>query len=111
VEAMNPLVVRTGETVPALIVNVGVQCLDELLDADHAAFVELVKHCRDHRHVLTREMLDRIQAVAPALLPETDQVHTFMRNVILSATEGDGLDMRLVDPRMPNQGGSPPPAS
>ncbi|HKX73335.1 MAG TPA: hypothetical protein VJM32_04945 [Candidatus Saccharimonadales bacterium] len=107
---MEPQVVRTGESVPGLIVNVAMQCLDELLAADHVAFVELVRHCRDHNHALAREYLERIRAVARPLLLDTDRVHDLMRHVVISGTEGDGLDMRLVDPRMPNQGDAPPPA-
>lgn len=108
-EAMEPELLRTGERVPRLIVNATVEALTKLLNADPVAFAEIVRHCRDRDHELTGTYRARIMAVASSLmLEERGSVHELVQHVIVSAVEGDGLHMRIVDPRKPAPQDTPP---
>lgn len=69
--------------------------LDSLLQDNPIAFYELVTKCRDPKHV----MFGKSKSVCENLaLMNGDIVHGSIKNIVLSAVEGDGLDMYLTSP-------------
>lgn len=95
---------KTRETVPlkngthemrALVV-VTMASLDRLVTKEPMGLYELVEVCRDLTHkpwgntgVALKEL---------ALLDPAGRVHESIRNIVLSATTGEGLDMTLGSP-------------
>ena len=51
---------------------------------------------RDPNHKLFGNACGRLSAVS--LMREDGSIHSTIRNVVLSAVEGTGLDMRIVSP-------------
>ena len=70
--------------------------LEALFARDPVVFHELVKLARNPRHKLwgdTAELLKNL-----SFIKEDGIMHDSVRNIVLAASEGDGLQMRLVFP-------------
>lgn len=69
--------------------------LDALMKKNPIAFYELVQKCRNPQH----KMFGNTEQVAESLaLIERGSIHDSVRNIVLSAVEGDGLKMSLSSP-------------
>ena len=71
--------------------------LRSLFDRRPIAFYELVMLARDPKHVIFGNNGEEL--VRSGLLDSNHQMHDVIRNIVLSATEGDGVDMILRSPR------------
>jgi len=70
--------------------------LTNLMRENPIAFYELVMKCRNPEHELfgnTGEVLSPLNLIQP-----NGHVHDGIRNIVLSATEGEELDMTLGSP-------------
>ena len=89
-------ILKTGEEVPESVVKTANMNLQSLMDTNRIAFTELVTFSRDPKHT----MPDNTQVVAKrlVLLRDNGTMNDWVRAIILSSVEGDGMNMTLVDP-------------
>lgn len=69
--------------------------LKSLMKENPIALYELVMKCRNPNHQMFGNTKDVCEELA---LVERNSVHDSIRNVVLSAVEGDGLSMKLGSP-------------
>src|SRR3990167_887425 len=93
------LKLKNGSEVAQSIVVATMMSLDALINSNPIAFYELVEKCRDSKH----EMFGNTKEVVAkwALIDMNGSVHSCIKDVVLSAVEGDGLDMSLGRPVAP----------
>jgi hypothetical protein len=90
------VMLRNGIEEPEVLVKVTMMSMHDLMETNPIAVYELVSLCRDRSHPLfgnTGEVLK-----ARALIIDSRTVHDSIRNIVVSAAEGDGLDMSLRSP-------------
>jgi hypothetical protein len=82
------------------LVTVTMVSLESLLQSAPIVFYELVVLCRDSNHQLFGNAGERLEELGLVTLDGTGQaqVHGSIRNVVLSAVTGDGLEMSLGSP-------------
>ena len=78
------------------LVNATYTALGLLYEKNPAVVYELVMKCRDRNHKLFGQSGQDL--VDLNLLQPDQQPHQSVRNIVLSAVKGDGLDMQLVWP-------------
>jgi hypothetical protein len=92
---------KNGSYVPVPVANVIYLSLQSLSKQNPIALYELAMKARDNNHRLfgnTGEVLKEL-----ALLDSDGSIHDLTRDVVLSAIEGEGLDLKLVSPFKPEQ--------
>lgn len=86
---------KNGSVEAKFVVVATMMSLDSLLQDNPGAFYELVTKCRDPKH----KMFGNTKSICEhRALMNGDIVHGSIRNIVLSAVEGDGLDMGLTSP-------------
>ncbi len=89
---------KNGAQEAQSLVEVIMLSLQHLIQDNPIVFYELVMKCRDRSHQFwgdTGKSLKELNLVGPGA---DDAIHESICNIVLSATEGDGLDMKLVSP-------------
>ena len=93
---MKEVTLKNGSTEVDVLVVATTLSLQSLMEDNPIAFYELVMLCRDRTHQLFGSvggvLRDR------NLIEQNGQPHGSIRNIVLSAVEGDMLDMCLVNP-------------
>jgi hypothetical protein len=88
---------RNGSDESGPLVLTAMASLSGLMQSNPIALYELVMKARDPQHAMfgrtAQEAIDR------SLLQPDGSMHDSLRNIILSAADGDGLYLRLIDPR------------
>lgn len=93
---MDMLKLKNGsEEFPALV-KVTMMSVEHLLESHPVAFFELVSLCRDRDHELFGNTAVKLQGLG--LVDPGGKVHGSIRNIVLSAVEGEDLEMRLISP-------------
>ena|SRR3989344_1004550 len=90
------IVLKNGAEEVEPLVRALMMSLRQLMREHPIVFYELVHLCRDRNHRLfvdAREVLDSF-----TLLERNGFPHDSVRNVVLSAVEGEGLDMVFTSP-------------
>lgn len=89
---------RTGVESTDVLVTTTMLHLDQLIGDIHnpMAFYELAMVARDPSHAIWGPC--RARLIASGLLDGGGVMHSLVRDIVLAATEGDGIDMRLVNP-------------
>lgn len=90
---------KNGAQVPQVLVVTTMMNLTRLINSNPIAFYELVQKCRDNNHQMfgnTKEI-----AVSLALMDRSGSVHRTVKDVVLSAVQGDDFDMTLGNPIAP----------
>jgi len=93
---MRMIKLRTGKEVPEPNVKVVMISLNGLMTSNPIALYELVMLCRDKKHQLFGNTGEVLKSYA--LIEPSGQPHDVIRDVVLAATEGEGLELRLVSP-------------
>lgn len=93
---METLKLRNGAEEAKPLVVVTQTILSNLMDNDPIAFYELVMKARNPAHKIFGNVGEILRK--RALLENGDRMHDSMRNIIVSAVEGEGLDMVLRSP-------------
>jgi GTPase Era involved in 16S rRNA processing len=93
--ARESVTLRTGKEVPEAMVQVTMMSLRLLMESDTVAFYELVMLARNPQHELWGGTGDRLEELS---LASDGKLHDITRDVILAATEGEELGLRLVNP-------------
>jgi hypothetical protein len=70
--------------------------LERLVEEQPVVFYELVMVCRDPHHTPWGQTGGELKA--RELMSPDGHIHNSIRNIVLSAVEGDGLGMQLVNP-------------
>ena len=78
------------------LVKVTMLSIESLLSSDPIGFYELVMICRNPKHPAWGDAPAKLARLA--LLQSNHQPHDSIKNIVLSAVVGDGLDMRLINP-------------
>jgi len=94
--AVAPVRLKNGSEEAGAMVGVVMMSLRKLVETNPIAFYELAMLSRNPHHELfgnTGKALSKL-----ALLSADGHVHNSIRNVVISAVEGDGMDMVLRSP-------------
>ena len=94
---METVTLKNGTVEVKLIVMATLRSLKSLISTDPGTFYELVMVCRDRDHKLFGNAREKLEA-SKLLQAHESRPHESIRNVILSAVTGDGLDMVLGSP-------------
>jgi hypothetical protein len=86
------VLLKNGAEEHKAFVSVAMMTLTTLIDDVPIAFYELVMACRDRNHQLFGNTSDILKA--RKLYP----IHDSVRNVVLSAVNGEGIEMTLGSP-------------
>lgn len=93
---METVQLKNGAEEAVPLVNVTMMSLRKLFDELPIVLYELVMLCRDSNHKpfgnCAKDLLD-LNLIGPSNRP-----HNSIRNIVLSAVSGDGLDMTLGSP-------------
>ena len=81
-----PLVIVVMRTLTTMMEN-GMDCI---------AVYELVEKCKDDKHMLFGNAEEKLKALA--LIEQSGHIHDSVRNIVLSAAEGEGLNMGIGNP-------------
>ena len=93
---MKVAILKNGSKEASSLVTVTMMNLRKLIESEPIAFFELVSMARDSTHKPfgnTNEVLQRF-----GLLDTNNCMHDSIKNIILSASTGGGLDMMLDNP-------------
>lgn len=95
---LEPVKLKNGATEARAAVAVLMQTLTMLANSQPLMLYELVEKCRKPQHKiwggLARD-LEKLSLVGPA--PD-NRVHDTVRNIVLSAADGDGMQLALGSP-------------
>jgi len=87
---------RTGQPTPDVLVRTVTLSLRQLMADDPIALFELVEICRDPAHEPFGLTGPHLRAMG--MLGSDGRVHDATREIVLASVEGDGFDLRLVNP-------------
>lgn len=90
------VILRTGEETLTPLVTAAMSSLKSLMERQPIALYELVMLARDPQHKLFGNSGSILRQLN--LIEADGRIHDSMRTIILAATEGDGLDLKLVSP-------------
>ena len=93
---MSVVRLRNGAEEAELLVVATMLHLERLYVAEPLAFFDAIMVARDPSYRTFGDVGATLRRLA--LLDQAGRMHGSIRNVLLSAAEGDGMDMRLVDP-------------
>lgn len=94
---METVTLKNGAVEAKPLVKVALMSLEHLINSDPIAFYELVMVCRDKDHKPFGNTREKLSALG--LWKEyEDRPHESIRNVVLSAVTGNGLEMVLGSP-------------
>lgn len=96
---METVILKNGAEEALPLVDVAMLSLRTLMAEKPIVLYELVQLCRDRKHQLFGKSGDDLHALK--LIEKHGDgvgVHDSIRNIVLSAVEGDGLEMALGNP-------------
>lgn len=95
-EPVDILKLKNGAEEAASLVKVTMMSVKRLMESNPIALIELALLCRDRDHELFGNTAVELQSLG--LVDPGGSVHGSIRNVILSAVEGEGLKMIFASP-------------
>lgn len=87
---------KNGAEEMRVLVGATMLSLKSLLADDPMAFYDLVELCKDPDYTVFGDNIDVLKAVA--LVGNDGKIHGSIKNIIVSAVTGEGLDMVLGSP-------------
>lgn len=95
-EQIPTVILKNGATEAEPLVNTIMYALKCLFDEKPVAFLELVTKCRDGSH----QWFGSAEQICKdyTLIPSDGRIHDSIKNIVLSAIEGEGLGMVLGSP-------------
>ena len=98
---MDTIALKNGDEVPSPLVATTMITLEHLYNNDPITFYELVTACRNPDHVLWGGSGEKL--VNLVMLESVDgsghgKAHDAVKSIVLSAVEGEDLEMTLVSP-------------
>lgn len=92
---MRMVTLRTGAEVPVPALSITRISLDELMEQDPVALVELVELARNPGYTVFSDNVTKALSDA-GLLNSAGRLDNVTRDIVLASVEGDGLDIRLL---------------
>lgn len=92
---METVKLKNGTDEAKVLVQTTMNALENLVDTNPIAACELVEMCKDASHKPFGNACDILEDLS---LVNNGQVHTSIKNIVVSAFEGEGFDMRLTFP-------------
>ena len=93
---MNTVILKSGKIVPESVMSATMAALEHLAKYNLSAFSELMEICRYNNHLI--RFGEELSALS--LVQSDGSIHKYVRDIVLSATEGEGSDMKLVRPQI-----------
>ncbi len=93
---MQTVTLINGAEEARVLVNATMRSLTGLMEWNPIAFYELVMKCRDSNHIFFGNVADVLKRLR--LVEASGSIHNSVRNIVLSATKGERLDMTLDSP-------------
>ncbi len=93
---METIILKNGATEAMGLVTATMLALTDLMKTKPMMFYEFVEKCKDPTHKIWGDF--GIDLRRMSLLEQNFQPHGSVRNIVLSAVEGEGLDMTIVNP-------------
>ncbi len=93
---MDTVKLKNGSEEAEVIVKATIISLRSLFQNTFIALFELTEKCKNENHVIFGNNADIIKGYG--LCQSDESVHDSIKNVVLSAIEGEGLEMKLVSP-------------
>jgi len=94
---MEIVTLKNGATEADVTVFAAMASLDSLMKKNPMALYELTQKCRDENHKVFNEHLELVLKDG-CLMEQDGKIHESIKNIVLSAVVGDGLDMILDSP-------------
>ena len=91
------VVLKNGATEALSLVSITMFSLSNLLKQKPMCFYELVMKCRDKEHKIWGNLAVDLKELS--LIQRDENVHSSIKNIVLSAVEGEGLNMTIGDPK------------
>lgn len=91
-----PVTLKNGTTEVEPLVAATMMSLRKLFDEEPIVLFDLVSRCRDDSYEWFGDAEKECKDLR--LVQSDNTIHRSIKNIILSATEGDGMDMTLVSP-------------
>lgn len=97
----NRVKLKNGSEADISIVVTTMISLEGLINKNPIAFYEFVMKARNPKH----DMFGKTQKVVSrlALIDSNGEIHSTVKDIILSAVNGDGLDLKLTSPLLENR--------
>ena len=89
---------KNGSTAEDVLVTMVMATLGQLMKESPILIQQLAKKCREPKHVFLLGIGKQLKEWS--LLLGEDDVHDTVRDIVLSAVEGDGIFLRLKSPIM-----------
>jgi len=93
---MDTVKLKNGAEEAAPLVTIGMMSIGRLAEQYPMVFYDFVMLCRDRNHKLFGRAEDELRALS--LIGPGNHVHDSIRNLVLSAVSGDGMEMVLGNP-------------
>ncbi len=93
---MNVVKLKNGAEEAAVLVAATMLSIHRLWDKEPIIGYELVMKCRDRNHKFFGVAGKKLAELA--LVSPSGDVHDSIRNIVVSAVVGDGLEMSLISP-------------
>ncbi len=90
------VILNNGAKEAKPLVDITHLSLRTLITDNPIAFYELVMKCRDNNHELFWKTWELLKEMS--FLDVNGNIHDSIRNIVLSATEGEWMDMKLINP-------------
>lgn len=90
------IMLKNGAIVPEATVATTMISLREIIESDPIAFFEFIEICNNENHSLFGDTDKTLKNLG--LIQSNGQPHDITKLIALAATEGDGLDLKLVSP-------------
>ena len=97
---MKEIELKNGSMELNILVNAIMLSLRKLFDEFPLALYDLIEKCKDREYQIFGSNVERLKRLS-LISEENHQIHGSIRNIVLSAIEGDGMDMTLVSPVKP----------
>lgn len=95
--SLEMVLLKNGERVPKSVVVTTMMTIDLLLEEDPVLFVlDLLEKAKNPNLALTPKA--KAKLIGLAMLNHDGTMHSIVRAIILSSVEGEGLDMKIVNP-------------
>lgn len=102
---METVKIRGGFEHVKVLVTRTVVSVSHLMKEKPIAFYELVMKCRDRDHKLFGSAGAELRAMS--LMSDDGSMHAAIKEIVLAATEGDGLDLKMRSPYEDAEANSP----
>ena len=93
---MDMVILKNGSEEAKVAVITIMTSLRAIFDVAPMAFYDLVMKCRDNNYSYFGDNMQKLEVLS--LVQNGGEVHSVIRNVVLSAVSGEGLDLTLRSP-------------